>query len=86
MKMQMFVMRDRKMNEYTLPFFYPNKGVMLRDLAEQVQTKGGNLPFQKYPADFELCECGWYETDTGLFESTPPIITLMLSELLVSSS
>lgn len=86
MKLNMFVFRDRKAEEYTPPFFSPNKGVFLRDVSEQLSSAQKSAAWQKYPEDFELCEVGSFDLVTGEFETKAPVIVLMLSELLVKSN
>jgi hypothetical protein len=76
---------DTKAEVYFAPFVAPTLGACYRNLADEVNKKGdpSNM-LASHPGDFELCECGSYDDETGYIEAhKAPKIICRLSDLVV---
>lgn len=72
MKLHVFTVRDIKTDQYGNPMFLINKGQALRSFGDECNRTAEDNMFNKHPEDFELCEIGTWDSDTGIFETYAP--------------
>jgi len=78
---QVFTIRDEKAQAFTVPMYFPTKGVALRSLSAAVNKPNSDDLYSTHPQDFGLYHIGTYDADTGLHEPVLPSLVNMLSDL-----
>lgn len=69
MILESYVIKDKKIEGFGTPVFYPNKAVAVRDF--QTAIKNGTI---KFGEDMELYFVAKYDTESGrFFEANSPI-------------
>lgn len=66
-----FSLLDIKTGIFNAPFFMSHAGQAIRactDLGQDTNTTVG-----RHPADFQLCQLGTFDDQTGMFTMTPPM-------------
>jgi hypothetical protein len=86
MKLQIFAVRDRATAQYGNPMFLMNTGHAIRSFADQINKRGqpGENLLNEHPEDFDLYNLGYYETDTGIFETEIPKQIAIGKDLLIN--
>lgn len=76
--------RDRQADCYTPPMFSQSLGMAERGFRDQVNRADENNVIYKHPEDFELFHVGYYDDNTGAFESVVPPSQIAVGSNLVS--
>jgi len=84
MKLQAFTLRDTKAEVFAAPFFLPNEALAKRLLSQLVLDQRSDLG--KYPQDFLLYLCGFYETETAHLAPCPVELICSASSCLPRSA
>ena len=63
---KIYTVYDHKAECYMKPFYMRSRGEALRSFADTVNTP--DHPFNKYPEDFTLFECGEWDDEICKFE------------------
>lgn len=66
--MKMFVLYDKKAQQWLTPFFSKTNGTAYRELGEVVRTGGEGNMLAQHPADFELHYVGDWDELKGEFD------------------
>lgn len=69
MKLSAFVIYDSTVEAYLPPIFMRSAGEAKRAITEALRDPGHD--FCKYPQDYTLFQCGYFDQDTGIFDSIP---------------
>lgn len=78
---------DNKAEVYFAPFVAATMGAAYRNLADEVNKKGdpSNM-LASHPGDFELCDLGSYDDETGYIEvHKSPKMICKLSDLVIAA-
>lgn len=79
--MRMFVLYDKKAEQWLTPFFSKTNGTAYRELGEVVRNGGEGNMLARHPADFELYHVGeWHELD-GEFQLAPLVMIGSVDQL-----
>jgi len=70
MKLYVVCVRDRATDSFGRPFFVPHVGEALRSFTDEVNNKDSELG--RHPEDYDLFQCGTFDSDTGLFDCGTP--------------
>lgn len=81
MKLVILTMKDTKVGIYTQPFAVLSIPAGVRDLTEMVNAEEKQLPWQKFPGDFELYHSGDHDSDTGRITPKDPEFIINLGTL-----
>jgi hypothetical protein len=65
MQIRIFSIRDAKSGVYHNPFFFSNPNLAARECHAMVNHGGPESIIAKYPQDFDLYDCGEFDTETG---------------------
>lgn len=71
-KLVVTAVRDAAMAMFHRPMFTPTVAVAVRAVADEANRKVGENPLSAHPEDYELFELGFYDEDSGLFETGVP--------------
>lgn len=69
--MRMFVLFDKRAEQWLTPFFSKTNGTAYRELQEVVRSGGEGNMLSKYPNDFELYHVGEWNEHEGVLTSVP---------------
>lgn len=73
MILRIFCVRDRATDQFGNPMFLVNSGQAIRSFADEINAKTrDNNMLASHPEDFDLYECGEFNTDDGLFKTANP--------------
>lgn len=72
MILKAFVLYDKVSEMYLQPMFLPNLGVCMRSLRDEISRGGDGNNLANHPGDYELCELGSYDQETGEFLPVVP--------------
>lgn len=81
MKLTFLTMRDTKVGIYLQPFAVLSVPSGIRDLGELVNQSDKQLPWQKFPEDFEVYRIGTFDGDTGKIVPQEPEFLMILGNL-----
>lgn len=81
MKLVIITMRDSKVGIYLQPMTALSAPSAVRDLQEGVNAPNKELPWQKFPQDFDIYKCGEFDSDTGKLLPQEPEFLLNLGTL-----
>jgi hypothetical protein len=70
MKLQIFAIKDTKVNAFMQPFFMRTEAEAIRAFATSTNDPSTN--FNKHPEDYHLFQLGEYDEETGKLESKEP--------------
>lgn len=70
MQLHAYTIRDSASDLFSRPFFAPSDGAAIRTFSDEVN--GGDTPISQHPADYTLFSLGYFEEDTGMFNSHAP--------------
>lgn len=69
--MQLFAIRDNKVEAYNSPFTAANYQVAIRMVTDTASDT--NTMFNRHPEDFEIYHIGEFDEKTGIVESCPHV-------------
>jgi hypothetical protein len=77
-RVSIFSIHDSKLGSFLQPFFSANKATAIRSVVQTL--KDGDTNFSKFPSDFNLYFLGFFDDDSGSFESVIPENMGLLSQ------
>lgn len=69
--MKIVAVKDTAVNAFEAPFCVRAIGEAVRGFADAV--KNPESPISRHPSDYLLFECGEFDSDSGMFETFPPV-------------
>lgn len=63
---------DKKLVNYSRPWFVLNDAVAVREFSDAVNDSHSNNMWRKHPEDFSLCTIGFFDDESGEFMSEKP--------------
>ena len=72
MQLFIFCVRDRATEAFGTPMFLQSSGQALRSFSDEVNRKAEDSQLYNHPDDFDLYECGSFDTASGVFDSYVP--------------
>ena len=82
MKLAIYALRDGKTASFGNSMCLTNDGHAIRSVSDEVNNgRDGNNMLNKHPEDFELFHLGFFETDSGLYDTGTPRSVVQCSEL-----
>lgn len=72
MKRVVCAVRDRASDTFGSPFYVVARGQAIRNFADEINRSAADNQLYMHPEDFDLYELGFYDDDTGLFETGVP--------------
>ena len=68
MKLFVFCVKDRATDMFGTPMFLQAVGQAIRSFSDEVNRADADNQLYKHPDDFDLYECGQFESDDGSFD------------------
>lgn len=72
MKMNVYAIRDSKMECFNRPFVMPADGAAVRAFQDEINNPQGEM--SKHPSDYTLYTVGKFDEDTGELDGSTPLI------------
>lgn len=72
MMLKIFCVKDRATDTYGNPMFLVSRGQVIRSFTDEINRKADDNQMYVHPEDFDLFECGEFNTDTGEFAAKRP--------------
>lgn len=90
-QLEIYVLRDQKLDCFMNPMFMQARGQVLRMLSDQINNVAGaprgELPMVAlHPEDFELFLIGVYDAKTGEISVDKPVSVCLCKDLLVPNN
>lgn len=76
MRMFVFMVRDRATEVFGTPMFMVASGQAIRSFSDEVNRAAEDNQLYQHPDDFDLYECGEFETSTGEFDVYVPRVLM----------
>ncbi len=86
MKLAIFAVRDVKTSQYGNPMFLQADGQAIRSFQDECNRADAQNMLYLHPEDFELFKVGWFDTDSGLFETFVPVSVAHAASLKLKSN
>lgn len=74
MRMFVFMVRDRATETFGTPMFLVSRGQAIRSFSDEVNRKDEQNQLYQHPDDFDLYECGEFESESGEFQTAIPTV------------
>lgn len=81
--MKIFVIYDRRAEQWNTPFMSRTRGTALRELAMSVKNAPEDNIMKQYPDDFEVYELGDFNEFEGILSAVPRVAIGTLAQLAV---
>lgn len=72
MKMTIFCVKDRATDAFGTPMFMLATGQATRSFSDEINRKEAGNQLNMHPDDFDLYELGWFDSDSGEFQTYAP--------------
>lgn len=72
MKLQVLAVRDRAVDAFGRPMFFPSNGAAIRAFGDEVNRQSPDNPYHEHPEDYDLYLLGIFDDETGHFHTDQP--------------
>lgn len=83
MKLFVFAVKDRATDAFAAPMFFRAPGEAMRALQDEVNRVDPNNQLNRHPVDFDFYELGVFDTATGEFQVSLPMVFARAQDLIV---